>query len=279
MEHLGVARRRLCQLTAVHRLKTFAFLDLETSGFISGGKADRERVYPKIIEISMIAVERGCLERMSGSSQLPRVLHKLTLPVNPGKALDQRISSLTGLNNSILAGFANFSPLVSSAVVAFLSCLMAPICLVAHNGRLFDFPIFAHHVASEATSEQSVLTRLLCTDSLILFKELDANVAPQTVPVPSTDVTIPASSSISDPPPAKRYNLSSVYRNIYGTVPAASHGAEADAETLLRCAGWYGSRFTELCDQRAEAFLVAGTRHSKNSLVYPTPSPCATVIG
>ena len=55
---------------------------------------------------------------------LPRVLNKLTLCVYPMATIMTEVSRLTGLDNYNLK-----------------SRLPFPVCLVAHNGNLYDFPL------------------------------------------------------------------------------------------------------------------------------------------
>ena len=74
------------------KINTFVFLDLEATGFHQS----------KITELSLVAVHRSSiLSALSESipqkgSYLPRIINKLTICINPGKAIERRAAELTG---------------------------------------------------------------------------------------------------------------------------------------------------------------------------------------
>ena len=68
--------------------ETFVFLDLETTDLIRRSKI------PEIIEISMLAVSRGAL-KSSDKSELPRVIHKLSVPLRPRNKIQPRAAEIT----------------------------------------------------------------------------------------------------------------------------------------------------------------------------------------
>lgn len=70
------------------QIQTFVFFDLETTGIFEG------TVAPKITEIALIAVSRESICNNRHNS-LPRILHKLVLPVNPRKLIPSRIQYMT----------------------------------------------------------------------------------------------------------------------------------------------------------------------------------------
>lgn len=75
-------------------IKTFIFFDLETTGLIE------KKLMPKIIELSLIAVSRNAIcETME---PLPRVLHKLVLPIHPNTDISKLIHNLTGILCSMI---------------------------------------------------------------------------------------------------------------------------------------------------------------------------------
>ena len=69
-----------CEISFCHRVKhhvsTYCFLDIETTGLLQLHK----EVY--ITEIALVCVDRDNLQNVT-TNGLPRVLHKLCLPVNP----------------------------------------------------------------------------------------------------------------------------------------------------------------------------------------------------
>lgn len=67
-------------------IKTFAFFDMETTGLST---------MAKITEISFVACSKdGFLKTPAG--QLPRVLHKLSLCMNPMRNISGEAQGLTG---------------------------------------------------------------------------------------------------------------------------------------------------------------------------------------
>lgn len=69
-------------------IQTFIFFDLETTGLI------QEKIMPRITEIALIAVARESICN-SNKSSLPRVLHKLVLPINPQKIIPAKVECIT----------------------------------------------------------------------------------------------------------------------------------------------------------------------------------------
>lgn len=70
-------------------IKTFIFLDLETTGLIT------KNYMPKITEISLIAVPRTAI--CDTTNIPPRVLQKLVLPIHPNVPISKDIKKLTGI--------------------------------------------------------------------------------------------------------------------------------------------------------------------------------------
>jgi len=68
-------------------IQTYVFFDLETTGLIQG------KIFPRITEIALVAVSRESI--CNSNKPLPRVLHKLVLPVNPQKVIPPTVENLT----------------------------------------------------------------------------------------------------------------------------------------------------------------------------------------
>lgn len=68
-------------------IQTFIFFDLETTGLIQG------KIMPKITEIALVAVTRESIYNNGGN--LPRILHKLVLPINPKKIIPAQVAYIT----------------------------------------------------------------------------------------------------------------------------------------------------------------------------------------
>ena len=153
------------------KVETLVYFDLEATGLKSHGK-------PRITELSCVAVSRGELAQLGAKiargpahkegdlelELLPRVLNKLSLCVYPMTTILPLVTQLTGLDNYNLTGQATFDPELVSCLSSFLNRLPSPVCLVAHNGAKYDFPL----LQAELTKlELSLDSDLLCCDSLL----------------------------------------------------------------------------------------------------------------
>ncbi|XP_007534962.1 three prime repair exonuclease 2 isoform X2 [Erinaceus europaeus] len=193
------------------RAETFVFLDLEATGL--------PEVDPEIAELSLFAVHRSSLEgpsrTRSGGLALPRVLDKLTLCMQPQRPFTAKASEITGLSSEGLAqcGKAGFDGAVVQTLQAFLSRQEGPICLVAHNGFDYDFPLLR-------TELQRLGAHLppdtVCLDTLPALRGLDR-----------------AHSHGTRSQSCKGYSLGSLFRRYFQAEPCAAHSAEGDVHTLL----------------------------------------------
>lgn len=78
------------------------------------------------------------------------------------------MKSLLGLSNELLEHQASFTIKTVDLINGFLSQHQSPICLVAHNGNNFDYPI----LKAEINKTKAVLSDVVCVDSLITFQQL-----------------------------------------------------------------------------------------------------------
>lgn len=69
-------------------MKSIVAFDLETTGFPS-----QEHNLTKITELSLAACER---EHFINRNELPRVINKITLSVNPFRRISERASDISG---------------------------------------------------------------------------------------------------------------------------------------------------------------------------------------
>ncbi|XP_044619255.2 three prime repair exonuclease 2 [Equus asinus] len=198
-------------MSEVPRAETFVFLDLEATGLPS--------VDPEIAEISLFAVHRSSLENPErdefGIPVLPRVLDKLTLCMSPERPFTAKASEITGLSSEGLArcGKAGFDSAVVRTLQAFLSRQESPICLVAHNGFDYDFPL----LCTELRRLGARLPRdTVCLDTLPALRGLDH-----------------AHSHGTRAQSCKGYSLGSLFRRYFQEEPKAAHSAEGDVHTLL----------------------------------------------
>jgi three prime repair exonuclease 1 len=145
-------------------IKTFALFDLETTGL-----PELEYFKTKITELTLVAVSVDHFLETS-KSQLPRVLHKLTLCLNPFKRIDIKATEVTGLTNEMLEHEKKFDKNTMNLIECFLFQLQQPVCLIAHNGNKFDFPLLKKQ---QEILEGAFPHSLKCCDSLQVFQKID----------------------------------------------------------------------------------------------------------
>ncbi|XP_028923388.1 three prime repair exonuclease 2 [Ornithorhynchus anatinus] len=193
------------------KCETFVFLDLEATGLPDAS--------PQIAEISLFAVHRFSLEHPawddSGVPLLPRVLDKLTLCMNPEQPFTPKAAKITGLNNRSLTNNrkACFDGTVVKALREFLSRQASPICLVAHNGFAYDFPLLRTELGR---LDANLPENTYCLDTLPALKGLDK-----------------AHDHGTRSNHGKSYRLGDLYRQYFGDDPKAAHSAEGDVYTLV----------------------------------------------
>lgn len=143
------------------RMSTLVFLDFEATGLL--GPAQR----PRITELCLLAVHR---EDLSSGTSFPRVVNKLTLCLNPKKPIQMVSSQITGLYNDNLERQKGFSEDTVTLINGFLSLLEQPVCLIAHYGNGYDFPLLK---AELNRVNQSLRRNIYCADSIEVFRSLD----------------------------------------------------------------------------------------------------------
>ena len=103
---------------------------------------------------------------------LPRVLNKLTLCVYPMATIMPEVSRLTGLDNYNLIDQSRFDKRTGDLIKAFFSRLPFPVCLVAFNGNLYDFPLLQAELVKLGIELGS---DIFCVDSYVGLKEIFKN--------------------------------------------------------------------------------------------------------
>lgn len=144
------------------KIKTFAFFDTETTGL-----PDLEYFKTKITELSIVAFSVDHF--MDPRLKLPRVQHKLTMCFNPWKRIDLKASEITGLTNDLLEHEKKFDKNAMNVLESFLFHLQQPVCLIAHNGINFDFPLLKKQYDQ---LKGSFPFTIKCCDSLQIFKKI-----------------------------------------------------------------------------------------------------------
>ena len=116
-------------------INTLVFFDLETTGLLNDSPA-------KITELHFCSIERNQFIDCSNQGKLrPRVTNRLNLCLNPCRSLHSKAAEISNLNIDILQHQTKFDIDVFQNIFSFLNRLKKPICLVAHRGSYFDFPI------------------------------------------------------------------------------------------------------------------------------------------
>ncbi|XP_037961231.1 uncharacterized protein LOC119690280 [Teleopsis dalmanni] len=158
--------------STANEIKSFAVFDLETANLPCYN-------YNKgtITEISIYGFSANvlsqCKQNKPTNNEIPanpRVLHKLTLLINPQSLIAPKAEKLTGLNNYMLEYEQPFNEDTAKTILSFLGRLQKPLCLVAHNGINFDFPIL-NQMFERINMTLPIGT--LCLDSLIAFWVID----------------------------------------------------------------------------------------------------------
>ncbi|XP_053155810.1 three prime repair exonuclease 2-like [Hemicordylus capensis] len=205
--------------------QTFVFFDVETTGL----PYDK----PCVAELCFFAVNRCSLQNSPQdflqTPQPPRIVDKLTFCIDPQKPFTAIAEEITGLSNHDLE--ENCKPKFNTAVVevlrGFLDRQTGPICLVAHNGFPYDFPLLRtelQRVGADLPPDTG------CLDTLPVFRKLDK----------AADVDKAAKVS---------YKLGEIYRRFYGQEPTRAHSAEGDVLTLLLV---FLAKAPELMEQAAK---------------------------
>ena len=161
-------------------VKTLVYFDLEATGLKSSGR-------PRISELSLIAVNvhdvlqmnkemtkkmehrtiESCVHQTRKLS--PINVNKLTLCLYPMATILPLVSDITGLDNYNLTGQSKFSKSTGDLINNFLSLLPAPVCLVAHNGNAYDFPLLKAELEKAGTQLKS---DVFCIDSYVGIRQL-----------------------------------------------------------------------------------------------------------
>ncbi|XP_046390382.1 uncharacterized protein LOC124158976 [Ischnura elegans] len=142
--------------------KSYVIYDLETTTLPTFGIA-------KITEISAIGVMRDHILNLPEGDYQPRVVNKITLCINPCKMVSLEAENITGLSNDLLETSSPFNECVFGMLEDFINRLPQPVCLIAHNGKRFDFPILQSEVQRIG---KKFSDHIWCADSLPAFQYL-----------------------------------------------------------------------------------------------------------
>ena len=79
------------------------------------------------------------------------------------------VTDMTGLDNYNLSTESKHNRSTGNMINIFLSFLPSPVCLVAHNGNAYDFPLLKAEMKNSKTQLNS---EILCADSYIGIKKI-----------------------------------------------------------------------------------------------------------
>ena len=148
----------------IRPIETFVFFDTETTGLIT------ETQVPAVTELCMIAVKRRHLLESNADEDL-RMQHKLLMCFRPYQEMADEAVILSGLDEQLLDQEArkHHSKNVFNTINSFIKRLQPPVCLIAHNGFLFHFPIVRHYFNA---ADFHLPSNVKCSDSLLAFYDL-----------------------------------------------------------------------------------------------------------
>lgn len=144
------------------RFRTLVFMDLESTSVFP----EELRKNINITEVCFISIH---IDRFNEKARPPRVFNKLTLCVQPKTSISPTAMNMTGLDNLNLECQQKFTSATANLLVSFFGQHEGPICLLAHNGSNFDFPLLkAEMHAVGVTLPEYVY----CMDTLTASKHL-----------------------------------------------------------------------------------------------------------
>ena len=94
-----------------------------------------------ILDLTVVLLSHLQKKNINVERMFPRVLNKLTICVYPMATIRTEVSEITGLDNYNLSGQTTFDKETGELLNSLLERLPKPLCLVAHNGDSYDFPL------------------------------------------------------------------------------------------------------------------------------------------
>ncbi|CAL8098983.1 unnamed protein product [Calicophoron daubneyi] len=226
-------------------LSTLVFLDLETTGLPSFS------FKPEITELCMLAASRFAVEQ----PRTPiRVQNKLTLCFRPVRTMNSIASKISGLNIENLFHQKDFDNTAVTLIQNFLTRLDPPVCLLAHNGNRFDFPLLRAHILGICGPDYQLMdckgSPILCADTLPMFMEFKScltSSSPKKILSDDSGVdsmntsgetsqdtsNLPVSQSTPKKSTATSFHLGDVYTRVFGSGHANAHNAEGDCIAVM----------------------------------------------
>ncbi|XP_055940212.1 uncharacterized protein LOC129969597 [Argiope bruennichi] len=208
------------EIPSIIKVATLVFFDLETTGLaFEIGKSNVQ-----ITEISMIAIDRKEFEQSTFEDLRDiRIIRKLCLCTKPRSMVSSSAAAITGLNNKNLMDQTPFERNAAEAINFFLSHLPKPVCLLAHNGNRYDFPLLK---AEFSRLSMFLPPDILIADTLKAFRILGIPVFPPEKKI-CDSVKFTKRGQVS-------YSLSNLHLYFFNKNPVGSHSSEGDCITLAK---------------------------------------------
>ncbi|GIY72638.1 three-prime repair exonuclease 1 [Caerostris darwini] len=205
---------------SVKSITTYVFFDLETTGLAHEiGKSNVQ-----ITEVSMIAIGRKELEQSTFDDLRDiRIIQKLCLCTRPRTMISSSAAFVTGLNNDNLVDQQPFDRNAAESINFFLSHLSKPVCLLAHNGNRYDFPLLK---AEFSRLSMSLPSDIYISDTLRAFRDLGVPVFPPDKKI-SKSVKYTKRGQVS-------YALANLHLYFFNKHPTGSHSSEGDCIALAK---------------------------------------------
>lgn len=197
---------------------TFVFFDLGSDGLLQNG------FRPHTTELSLIAVDRFMLS--DNYDSLPS-RNKITLRLDE---VPRNEATLSGLNVEIV-----------EMIKCFLRHLTPPICMVAHNGFEFDFPLLQLELHRVNRNCGDFCDKngdpVYCSDSLVLCRQFP--------------------NLLSKTRGDSSFALPEVYRRIYGERHEFAHSTESDCLAMIKVVQYLGERAIKWFDRHYSTLASA----------------------
>ena len=230
-------------------IKTLVYCDLEATGLKNSGR-------PRITELSLVAVNTESIldlnaillshlqkSKLKVDRMLPRVMNKITICVYPMATIRPEVSGITGLDNYNLSGQATFDSETGQLLNIFLERLPKPLCLVAHNGDSYDFPLLKAELEKAGVM---IPYDTLCADSYVGTKDIFKR-SEHALQIQNKLDFICIGSPTS-------YSLINLHKHLIGYYPIQSHGAEVDCSALIRTTAVLGIEWVNWAKENCQLF-------------------------
>lgn len=224
-------------------LTTLVIFDCETTGL---PKFDNNTT--QITEISMIAVNiEDIMSLQNGeTSEKIRIQHKLTVAIQPTVPIQKDAQKITKLDSEMLKTCSTFNNNTGNLIHSFLKSFDGGVCIIAHNGLEFDFPILKKSLDK---CETKLNYNIYCADSLQIFRDIEEGKQDGIIML------------------TKGYTLQQLFKksfdeNVRTKININPHTSEGDALMLLNCIIAKKKQFIPLLDEYRDLFSFV--RYNKN---------------